>query len=421
MKHLLFMVILPLLLSGGKGEAKLLDAVVSAESAILINADTGAVLYEKNARQLQFPASLTKIATAAYTLSIKGGDLDEMIVADRDVFASISEEKIRRSNYTLPSHWLDQKATHIGIKAGEELSLRDLLHGMLIASGADASNVIAKHVGGSISTFMEGMNHYLQELGCRQTVLTNPHGLHHPNQQTTAYEMAQITREALNNPTFREIVKKTQAARPQTNMQKATTLVQSNKLLRQGKYYYSKAIGVKTGYTSDAQYTFVGAAKDRERTLIAVLLKCEKREERFKDAKKLFELAFSETKRRRTLLNSGRQAPTLTLPGAAKPLEGYIEHDVVIESYPAEEPEISCFLSWNRVEIPVKKGQQVGQLTIEDREGSILRTEPLLAAEDVSFSWHHRLTQWVGAYPYLKLLAAGIFSCFFLLRFRIRK
>lgn len=323
-----------------------LSVSVHAESAILINADTGAILFEKNPHDLHFPASITKIATAIYALKMKGDHLDDVIAAEQESIGSVSPEVKRRSNYTLPSHWIEQDGSHIGIKKGEELSFRDLLYGMMVASGDDAANVIAQYVGGTIPNFMTQLNAYLKEIGCQKTVLHNPHGLHHPLQQTTAFEMAQLTREAMKNPLFRQIVSTVRYTRPKTNKQQPTTLVQTNLLLRNGRYHYPKAIGVKTGYMSHAQHTFVGAAKNGDRTLIVVFLKVKDRGNMFLDSAILFEAAFNQQKVERILLKAGAQKFAFEQSGLQQPVKSYLKDDFTISYYPAEEPKVKCLLFW---------------------------------------------------------------------------
>jgi len=367
--------------------AEPLPISVNAEAAILMNAETGQILFEKNARSLQYPASITKIATALYALKMKGNQLDTKIVAEQESVASIAEEAKRRAQYTLPAYWLVPGGSHIGIKKGEVLTLNDLLHGMMVASGNDASNVIAQHIGGTIPEFMNQLNAYLKDIGCGQTTFYNPHGLHHPMHQTTAYDMALITREALKNATFRQIVSSVRYTRPKTNKQEPATLIQSNRLLRSGKYYYQKAIGVKTGYTSIALSTFVGAAKHNERTLICVLLKTKEREDMFKDCIKMFETAFNQPKVQRTLLKTGPQKFTLEVKGAVSPVKTYIQNNVFIDYYPAEEPKLKCFLTWDVVAPPIKKDQRVGELTIKNNEGQALQKVPLFAQEEVPSTW----------------------------------
>ncbi|ADI38868.1 D-alanyl-D-alanine carboxypeptidase dacF [Waddlia chondrophila 2032/99] len=383
-----------------------IEIKIHADSAILMNADTGAILYEKNGKKEHFPASLTKIATAIYTLQLREQKLDKMLTAEHEAIASVSEEEMVRSNYSLPAYWLTRGTSHIGIKKGEELSLRDLLYGMMVASGGDASNMIALYMGGTIPVFMEELNLYLKELGCTSTYLMNPHGLHHPRHVSTAYDMAVLTREALKNSTFREIVKTVRCQRPETNKQKATTLIQTNRLLRKGKYYYSKAIGVKTGYTSQAKNNLVAAAKDGDRTLIAVFMHCDDREKMFLDAKQLFNKAFKEEKISRKVFQAGPQKMTLRVEGAAKSIATYIKNDVVFDFYPSEEPKLKCLLKWNAVSLPVQKDQQVGVLVFEDDNGKELHSEALFAKEKVDHHFFRRLRDRITGRKILKFFGA---------------
>lgn len=356
----------------------------AADSVVLMNADTGVVLFEKGARKKQYPASLTKIATAIYTLKLRENKLDKMLEAEHDAVASISDEAMKRSNYTLPAHWLVPGTSHMGIKRGEVLSLKDLLYGMMVTSAGDAANVIATYMGGSVPTFMSEVNQYLAEIGCLDTHFKNPHGLHHPDHQSTAYDMAVLTKEALKNRNFCEIVKTVRYTRPQTNKQNPTTLIQTNRLIKRGKHYYHKAIGVKTGYTSIAKNNLVAAAKDGDRTLIVVLMNCQDRDAMFLEAKKLFVEAFKEKKVRRKLLSAGPQKASLPLKGTT--VKTYLKQDVTFDYYPAEAPKFKCVLQWDPVELPIEKDQRVGQLLIQDQTGKLLRQEELFALQDVTES-----------------------------------
>lgn len=376
--------------------AKPLKISVRAESALLMNADTGAILYEKNSRTLRHPASITKIATALYAFRVASDKMDKKFVADHDAIASISDEARKRSNYTLPAYWLVPDGAHIGIKKGEELALRDLLFGMLVASGNDAANVIAQNIGGTIPNFMNGVNACVKELGCTQTTFYNPHGLFHPKHQTTAYDMALIMREALKIPTFREIIATVRYKRPKTNKQESTTLVQTNRLIKKGKYYYAKALGGKTGRLSVAGNTLVVAAKDQDRTLIAVLLKSEDRGDIFTDAIKMFEAAFNESKVQRVLLKAGPQKFTTDLPGSTSSLTTYLQSDVTIEYYPAEEPQLKCMLYWDELSLPITKDQRVGELRLQTPEGRVVKVVPLFAQEDVSSIWFWSIRRLFG-------------------------
>lgn len=366
------------------------DLNVNAEAAILLNPDNGAILYEKNAHLKLFPASITKIATALYTIHVYGDKLDTLITAEHDSVAWVSKEAKKRSSYTLPAHWLEPNATHIGIKKGEILSLSDLLNGMLISSGNDASNVIAQFIGGTVNNFINDLNAYLKNLGCKNTHFYNPHGLHHPEHLTTAYDMGIIAKEAMKSPIFCEIVKTVQYTRPKTNMQQPTTLIQTNRLLRKGPLYYSKAIGLKTGWTSEAKNTLVAAAEYNGRRLIAVLIKVKEREDLFKEAKKMFEAAFNQTCVQRVLLKSGPQKYILNHPAASTPIKTYLKKDVCINFYPAEEPQLHCNLHWLNISLPLKADEQVGELRIMTSDGQLIQSVPLLAlngAKESYFFW----------------------------------
>ncbi len=371
-----------------------LSVTVQAEAAILMNASTGAILYEKNVKVPHHPASITKIATAIYAMEIAQDKLLQLLPAPREALASISTEAKRRSGYTLPSYWLEQGGTHIGIKNGEELTLKDLLFGMLVSSGNDAANVIAMSLGGTIPQFMEDLNKHLQKIGCTQTHFCNPHGLYHPKHMTTAYDMALMTANGLKNPVFRKIVSTVRYTRPKTNKQEASVLIQTNRLLKTGKYYYPKAIGVKTGYISMAQHTLVAAALQDDRLLIAVLLKSKERDELFLDVIKLFEAAFNQPKVERILLKAGETDHLFFPNGAQGPIKTTIADSVSIRFYPAEEPELAATLQWKNLPFPIEKGESVGEITIQIASGKTLQKVPLLAGEDVKASW----TYWLKSF-----------------------
>ena len=199
----------------------------------MFDADSGAILYEKNSRKLHFPASTRRVATALYALH-KGVDLNNQVTAEQESIASISPERKVSGNYKFPSYWVEMRSSHIGIKTGEILSYRDLFYGLMLPSGNDAANVIAQSVSGTIPAFMDELNLYVQSFLCTQTHFTNPHGLHHPEHRTTAYDMALIAKEALKNATFCQVVSTVQYEKPKTNKQEATTFLQKNKLLRKG-------------------------------------------------------------------------------------------------------------------------------------------------------------------------------------------
>lgn len=374
--------------------ASKLQLSVSAESAILINADTGTVLFEKEADTSQYPASITKIATCCFSLQALNNQMEDTVSAENDAIATITKEAKLRAEYNVPSWWLEVNSTHIGIKKDEEMRVEDLLFGMMVASGNDAANVIAQYVGGTIPLFVEEMNRYLKGIGCKNTFFMNPHGLHHPKHITTARDMAILSREALRNERFKKIVGTVRYTRPKTNKQQPSVLVQTNKLLRKGKFFYPKAIGVKTGYTSDAQNTLVAAATHEGRTLIAVLLKSKERDDIFKDAKKMFESAFSQPKLEKVLIKGGPQKQKIKLAGGAKALTAFVEKDICLQFYPAEEPALKCLLHIDeKLKAPLKRGDKIGEIRLVDSEENVIQSFVVHSYEDIQATWGHRLKE----------------------------
>jgi D-alanyl-D-alanine carboxypeptidase (penicillin-binding protein 5/6) len=389
-----------------------INVEVSAEAAIMIDADSGAILYEKNSRKLHFPASTTKVATALYALH-KGVDLNNQVTAEQESIASISPERKVSGNYKFPSYWVEMRSSHIGIKTGEILSYRDLFYGLMLPSGNDAANVIAQSVSGTIPAFMDELNLYVQSLGCTQTHFTNPHGLHHPEHRTTAYDMALIAKEALKNATFCQVVSTVQYEKPKTNKQEATTFLQKNKLLRKGEYYYPEAIGVKIGYTTIALNNIVSAASHEGRRVIVILLHDGEKGGIFRDSIKLFDAAFKEKKVQRILLETGPQKYTLKIEGAQAPVKTYLTDQIAVEYYPSEEPVMKARILWDKLQLPVEKDQHVGELQLVDGEGKLLQQVPVYAQEMVEKQ--RTLPTWIY---FVAILSAAVLLFFGLSRYQ---
>lgn len=375
-----------------------LNLSISAKAAILMNADNGAILFEKNMHQPMFPASITKIATALFVLKHQPHHVDHTTIVQREALISVSAKKKQSATYAFPPYWLEPDGTNIGLKEGEVVLIGDLLYGMMLASGNDAANVIAEHVGGSIPTFIEQLNLYVKKLGCRNTEFYNPHGLFHPQQQTTAYDMALIAREALKDPMFCQIVS-TKQYRCST---RSSSFIQSNKLLKKGAYYYPDAIGIKTGYLSASKHNLVAAARRNGRTLIAVFLKTQIRNDMFADAIKLFEAAFNEKKVERVFFKAGPQPYQLSLSGQEGVVRTVLAENLSLSFFPSEEPTVKCFVRWHKVKVPILKDQKVGDLFIATKDGHhVLAKGALLAATELmekkapaNISLH--VLKWIG-------------------------
>ncbi len=403
--------------------AEKLSMPLNADAAILINAKNGAILFEKNADAQLFPASITKVATALYILKKYHRHLDEIVTVKREAIASITPDAKRQSNYRSPPYWLETDATHAGIKKGEEISVKNLLYLMLVASANDAANVLAEHFGGTIPKFMDGLNSYLRELGIKQTRFLNPHGLHHPDQVTTAREMALIAKEAMKIPVFREIVSQVQYTVPRTNLEFERPIIQTNLLLRKGRYRYPQAIGVKTGTTTAAGKTLVAAAVDDGRELLAVVLGCQKIGERFDDTIKMFDQAFAEQKMRRYLFPAGPVKLTKKVMGAKGRLKTHLPLGLYYDFFPTEEVAVKASVKWLIPKLPISKGQCVGIVRVQDLNGNILQEAPILAAENVAASLFYRIKQLFFGTTGRKIFFLGLstLALFFILKLRKKK
>jgi D-alanyl-D-alanine carboxypeptidase (penicillin-binding protein 5/6) len=217
-------------------------------------------------------------------------------------------------------------------------------------------------------------------LGLKNTTFSNPHGLHHPNHFTTAHDLAKITQFALKNQRFREIVKATHYE-PSSSVIK--NLIQHNRLLKRGPYFYSKAIGVKTGYHSNAGHNLVAAAEHEGRCLIAVLMGYEDPNQRYKDAMALFEKAFKEKKLVRTLFAKQFDRFSVSIPKADKILNARLAEDIKLEYFPSEEPKLQSSITWVPFELPIVKGACVGEVKIVDEKNTLIISAPFFSEENV--------------------------------------
>ncbi len=253
-----------------------------AQSALLMDMASGRVLYSKNIDDRVFPASLTKIMTGILALEL--GNMDDNVTATYEALKSITLED-----------------SHMGILAGENLTMDQLVKGMLVYSANDAANVIAIQISGSIDKFVELMNQKAQELGMTGTHFVNPCGSHDDNHYTTARDLAILSKYAMKNEQFREIVKMPIYKIPATNKYTSERiLVNTNLFLgtsRSTYYYYPPAIGIKTGHTSQAGYCLVSAASYNDTELLAIVMNCQNvdtKEQAYSyiDSKTLFDFGF---------------------------------------------------------------------------------------------------------------------------------
>ncbi len=254
---------------GGGGPLYVGDSApprITSRSAAVMEASCGALLYDWNAHLELPPASLTKIATA--------------LVAAERVDPLLMVEVRVNSGLLVAS----TASTVMGLQPGMRLSMRDLLHGLLLPSGNDAAIAIAQEVAGGVPAFVDLMNRKAQELGLRDTHFANPHGLDEPGLYSSAFDIAMLGRALLGQPELAAIVR-TKSYQPAWE---GPELWNGNELLDT----YPGAVGVKIGYTEKAGQTIVAAAERGGRRLIVSVLGAW---DRYADASALFDWAFAHT------------------------------------------------------------------------------------------------------------------------------
>lgn len=251
---------------------------IVANSALVMDAATGQVLYEKNAQEKKYPASITKIMTVMIALE-HNLDFNETI--------TISENAV----------WgVERNSSILGLDVGEKVTIGDLFYGTMLISGNDSAYAIAEKVAGDIESFAKLMNEKATEVGCKNTHFVTPNGLHDENHYTTAYDMALITRAALQNDTFRQLAGTLSYTVPETNLADETRpLWNSNKLINPSysSFYYEYCEGGKTGYTTDANNTLVSFSKKDGLELICVILDCDGNAYAYTDSKALYNYCYN--------------------------------------------------------------------------------------------------------------------------------
>lgn len=246
---------------------------LGAASAILMDADTGVILYEKNAHEKLYPASTTKLLTSL--IACENTTMDEVVTFSKDAVFGI-----------------ERNSSHIGIDVGEQLTMEQCLYGILLGSANEVSYATAEHVGGDLTSFVQMMNDRAAAIGCTETHFCNANGLPDPDHYTTAYDLALIARECYKNEIIAKISGTTRYTIPPTNKQIEERPLTNHHLLMPGlKYEYEYVIGGKTGYTDEARQTLVTCAEKDGLKLICIIMK-EESPNQFLDTIELFNYGF---------------------------------------------------------------------------------------------------------------------------------
>ncbi len=263
----------------------LAEGHLTASAAILIEQDSGQVIFEKNADERMYPASTTKILTVWLALMM-GDSLPEGIETRFPVSANATN--------LAP----DESSAKFAI--GEEVRLIDLCNAAILVSGNDAATAIAEGLSGSVDAFVERMNNAAYALGCLNTHFVNANGLHDENHYTTARDMANMTRVAMENEEFRTIVRREEYTLPRDNIYRSRAIRNGNNFVakpdeeKKQSRYYPDSTGVKTGTTSAAGNCLVASASRDGVSLIAVVFGATSDASRYEDAKKLMDYGFSQ-------------------------------------------------------------------------------------------------------------------------------
>ena len=385
---------------------KPLSVSIETPHAIMMNAETGQILFEKGARTPIYPASTMKIAAILNVLEKSSDRLDEMITSSAESLRIVSEKEKVQSGFTLPPYILEHDGRRISIRVGEAFSVRSLLSAAIIHSANDACNVLAENLSSGIPDFVSEMNELALRIGCKNTHFCNPHGLHQPDHFSTAYDMALITREALKYPLFLELIGETSYLRPKSKLQAAKEFVKkpSRFANKESPYYYPKAREIKTGYHWRAKHNVIVWASNGERRVLVVLHKSPTVEARCRDAIALFESAFSEEKIERPIFRKGEMKFQKKIPKGKTRLFADFSSDVYFQYFPSEEPLLHTALNWHDLSLPVFAGQEVGEVSIFDALDRCVKKEPIFAQKGVekrSLSWLWFLFLGVGIILFL--------------------
>ena len=344
------------------------------KAAMLVDLRTQTTLYGLNMYESNYPASLTKIMTC--WLALENGNLDDIL--------TVSETALQN---------LHESGSTAGLQVGEQMRLEDMLYCMMLESANESCQVVAEYISGSVEAFVELMNQTALELGCIGTHFANPHGLHDENHYTTAYDLSLITLRALENEDFKRITSAAEYEVPATNLSEARKLSTTNRLLVDSAasgFYYSKASGIKTGFTTPAQCCLISTADDGNLQLLAIIMGAPLQPDEngnwiyrnFPEAINLFEYGFNNYHHSTVLsllypvaevsVNQSAGATTVAL-APAQEIRSLIDQD-----FDPKDVILELNIPNKSVDAPVEAGQILGSVTVVYQD-MVLGTSELAA------------------------------------------
>ena len=342
---------------------------INAKAGIIVELNTGKVIYEKNSKEQNYPASVTKILTAI--IVIENSKLDDVATASETAISMIP------AGYVVAP-----------LSVGEKMNVEDLLYALMLKSANDAAYVLAEHVGGSIDKFSDMMNNKAKEIGCKNSHFVNPNGIHNDEHYTTAYDMYLISDYAMKNETFAKIVSTYEYTLPATNKYKNTDRVMknSNNFVNPNSSYYNKSVkGIKTGTTTQAGNCLITYASKDGLDFINVVLGAETSNGKFNETNKMIKYSFDNYTLTK-MHEKGEKIKTIEVEKATeetKKLDLLISESItVMNNKKTTKNQITPEINLNEeIEAPIIKGQELGTIkyVIEDIEYNA----KLLAANDV--------------------------------------
>jgi len=354
---------------------------IESPAAILMDLNTGKILYEKNINKKMYPASLTKVMTAI--LALENCNLNEVATVSYDAVMSIA------SGYVTAN-----------LQIGEEVTVEQLLYVLMVGSANDSAVVLAEHISGSVEDFADLMNEKAKEIGCTSTNFLNPYGAHDENHYSTAYDLALMAKYAMQNETFRTLVSTTSYKLPITNKyeKEDRLFTTTNALLmvsnntRADNYYYKYATGIKTGFTTPAKNCLIASANKGNLELLTVVLGAGQNDEglsnRYLDTINLFEYGY-DNYALREVIKSGGVVQTVNISNATrdtKKLDAIVQNDisVLIKAEDKNNALLPTVHINEDLKAPINQGDVIGTVTYTV-EG-IEYTENLVANNNVKKS-----------------------------------
>ncbi len=380
------------------------EITVAARGVILVEANTGEVIFEQDADNRMFPASLTKLMTAL--IVAEKCELDELVTANPTALKN-----------------LNPAGSSANIKEGEILTVEQLLYCALVSSGNDAANVLAMHVSNSIEGFVQLMNNKAFELGCLGTNFVNPHGLHDVSHYTTARDMYIITREFMKHSFLMKIANTVSHIIPATNKTPVQRILNTTNYLISGiqtnKYIYSYARGIKTGTTTPAGYCLVSTAEKGGLFLVCVIMGSYKDSVSgdimsFVESKRLYENAFNNFAYKK-LIETGTPIVEVevTMSQEAETVIAITQSSVEYllgSDFDKNAVVITPYLYSDSVEAPIIKGQVLGEADVSYNGRSYGRIK-LIALTSVERSNFMHIMEKIRAHldrPIIFIVAFGV-------------